>query len=437
MKKRISLILCLSMLFFFVPQYPVRAAVSVFEHSDGYMQSSYYSRLNEVELTGDYRRDIVEVARSQIGYHEGSNSADISGSSQGNKNYTEYGRNFGLEGDSWCAVFVWWCARQAGVQESIIHKTEWAKSHLQPFSSLPFDRAAVQPGDIAFVDTSANGREGHVGIVAEVSDTEIKVIEGNTSNAVMMHTYSRATGKRLTGSGNVRILRIGSPDYGGPNVSYATYNTITVYAPGVQAYSSVGGRKTEVLDNRERMLLSRDLSDEWVQIVASDGLGSCYIKSSGAVFNVRNLPPITGYNAWGEMYTAAAMTASTAPPTTAAPTTPAATTVLTAVTTTTTSAATTTTATAATTTTTTTTTCADLTTTAVSAEAETTSSASDTTPASSVSSVIYVMPDDTTAEEYPANEGRQAEITAVVLAVISGAVVIGCLVGITRRGRSR
>ncbi len=436
MKKRISLILCLSMLFLLAPQYGARGAYSVFEHSDSYRQSDYYARLTEVELTGNYRRDIVEVARSQLGYHEGGTASDIGGDSQGKKNFTEYGRNFGIEGDSWCAVFVWWCARQAGVQESVIHKTEWAKSHLQPFASQPFGQAAVQPGDIAFVDTGGNGREGHVGIVSEVSDAEVRVIEGNTSNAVMEHTYSRATGKRLTGSGNVRILRVGSPDYFGENVPYDTYSTVTVYAPGVQAYSSAGGRKTEVLDSRDYMLLSRDSVDEWVQIVASDGLGTCFIKSDEAVFTVRDLPPITGYNAWGDMCTAAAATATTA----AATATTATTTTATTTTATTTTTTTTNTTTSTTTTTTTTTTAATTTTetaTAASAEITTVLPTSDTVPSSSASTVPYEPPEEPPMEEWAMSKEQRAEKIAVALAVISGAVALGCLWGILRGRKYR
>jgi len=296
-----ALLLCLCLLSVF-PQHAAQALTSAFSHSDSYARSEYYTRLAAVEPTGDLRADIVAVALSQTGYHEGAHASDLSGSSSGSGNFTEYGRNFGLEGDSWCATFVWWCARQAGVQESIIHKTEWAKAHLQPFECLPFAQCGdIRPGDIAYVDTSGNdGREDHVGIVTAVTQSEVTLTEGNSSNRVTSHTYSRADGRRLTGSGSAFIVKVGSPDYGGENVSHDTYSTQLVYSPGAQAYSSPGGRKTGVLKNREYMLLSSDASADWLQIVADDGLGSWYISSQGASFVTRDLPPITGYNAWGE-----------------------------------------------------------------------------------------------------------------------------------------
>ncbi len=313
MKRTILLLLCVCLLLLSIPQHNVEAMSSAFDHSDSYRQSAYYANLLEVELTGNYRKDIVAVALSQVGYHEGGSRSDTGGSSSGNKNYTEYGKNFGLEGDSWCAVFVWWCARQAGVQESVIHKTEWAKTRLQPFECLPFEQCTdIQPGDIVYVDTSGNdGREDHVGIVASVSENEIITVEGNSSNKVTKHTYSRTSGKRLTGSDGVWLLSAGSPDYGGENISYASYSTLLVYAPGAQAYSSVGGSKTAKLGTREYMLLSADPTAEWIQIVAQDGLGTWVVRSEGVTYVERDLPPITGYDAWSALYPTAAPSAVT------------------------------------------------------------------------------------------------------------------------------
>jgi len=210
-------------------------------------------------------------------------------------------------------VFVWWCARQAGVQESIIHKTEWAKTRLQPFASLPFEQCGtIRPGDIAFIDTSGGtGRETHVGIIAEVSSDRITVVEGNSGDKVVTHSYSRGSGSCLTASSSTCILFVGSPDYNGVNSAHASYSTALAYAPGTQAYSSPNGSRTEKLGSREYMILSGDLSGEWIQIVAEDGLGSWFIPSEGVTIIERDLPPITGYDAWGGYSVPAATTTAT------------------------------------------------------------------------------------------------------------------------------
>ncbi|MPN28254.1 hypothetical protein SDC9_175695 [bioreactor metagenome] len=54
--------------------------------------------------------DIVNVAQREIGYKEGYNK------------WTKYGEWYGLQNVSWCAMFVSWCANQAGISEDVIIK---------------------------------------------------------------------------------------------------------------------------------------------------------------------------------------------------------------------------------------------------------------------------------------------------------------------------
>lgn len=49
------------------------------------------------------REEFLEIARSQIGYHEGYN------------NDTKYGKWYGLNHEPWCAMFVSWCSYQIGM----------------------------------------------------------------------------------------------------------------------------------------------------------------------------------------------------------------------------------------------------------------------------------------------------------------------------------
>ena len=59
---------------------------------------------NTYTNTGNQRADIIGVAKTQIGYTEGSN------------NNNKYGAYFSANNVSWCAYFIVWCARQAGIQ---------------------------------------------------------------------------------------------------------------------------------------------------------------------------------------------------------------------------------------------------------------------------------------------------------------------------------
>ncbi len=298
MKRITAFLLTLCILFTLLPNIRAGAAVSVFEHSDTYRKSKYYENLLNVEFTDDIGANVAAVALSQVGYHEGKSSGDLSGSSSGKGNHTEYGVNFGLPGDPWCAVFVWWCARQAGVEESIYRKTEWAKMDLQPFDCVPLSRCdSILPGDIVFVDSShGDGIEEHVGIVTKATDKEITVVEGNSSNAVRKRTYSRSSGLRDDKSAT--LTYVGRPDYYGYNSSVASYETVFVSSPDAVTYSGIGGVKNGRLKDGEYMLLSVHSSGDWLQIVAPNGIDSLFIPAENAEFSVKNLPPITGYDAW-------------------------------------------------------------------------------------------------------------------------------------------
>ena len=46
------------------------------------------------------------------------------------------------------------------------------------------------------------------------------------------------------------------------------------------------------------MLLTSDPSGEWFQIVAANGIDSVFIHADDAALTLKNLPPITGYDAW-------------------------------------------------------------------------------------------------------------------------------------------
>ncbi len=308
MKRIVSSLLVLCILFLSGAYLRAEALASVFEHSDSFRASDYYISLLSINLTGKYRDDIAAVALSQVGYHEGKSAGDLGGSSSGKNNFTEYGYNFGLPGDSWCSVFVWWCARQAGINESIISKTEWAKASLQPFKSVPLNRASnINVGDIAFVDMNyGDGIEDHMGIIVGVSSEDIVVVEGNTSNAVRKQTYSRSTGMREDGNG--RLLFIGTPDYRGENSRQRSYETVFVSAPGADVYSSISGSKTGSLGDGKYMLLASDPSGQWLQIVAANGIDSVFIPARNASLSVKDLPPITGYDAWSTYQTASATT---------------------------------------------------------------------------------------------------------------------------------
>ena len=106
---------------------------------------------------------------------------------------------------AWCALFVSWCADQAGLRSSGkvpyfsfvgdgVHwfktKGKWIKG--SDVNSSNYDEL-IRPGMIIFFDWLEDGkRDGHgdhVGIVTKVSNGRIYTVEGNNNDAVAKNSY--------------------------------------------------------------------------------------------------------------------------------------------------------------------------------------------------------------------------------------------------------
>lgn len=179
----------------------------VYTVSSAYASSSYYASLQSTPLTGDYRNDLLAVAVSQLGYHEGNSVSELGGrNTYGTGNYSEYGYYFGKEtmGNSgwfyeWCAMFVTWCARQAKIPVSVLSNAAYARAdgsgstgassrfHIDTFSPSVYTPV---PGDLIFFDWSGSKSQwNHVGIVEKVQNGFVHTIEGNSDNRVTRRSY--------------------------------------------------------------------------------------------------------------------------------------------------------------------------------------------------------------------------------------------------------
>lgn len=169
--------------------------------------ATYYDVSPNALQAGGSRNCIVEVARNEIGYVEGT------------KNYTKYGVWFGSQyaHSEWCAIFVCWCANQAKVSTTIIPKNNSVAvvDNLLSFfvtRNQYFVRGAGTPraGDLYFEGVSINDLK-HVGIVSSVGSTSFTIIEGNYPDRVQYRTIS------LTASNVIAFAR---PAYATTSHSY-------------------------------------------------------------------------------------------------------------------------------------------------------------------------------------------------------------------------
>ena len=170
--------------------------------------------------TGDMAADIIAVAETQLGYCEGNNINQLNGTVQGSGDYTKYGKWYGLCPAAWCAMFVSWCANEAGIPTTVIPKhascdegMKWFKNNGRWKYSPYYDGDenndyTPKAGDIIYFGfKSGNEYDAtHVGIVYEVDTSlmKVRVLEGNSSAKVQQVSYPL---------GSAYILGYGTPDY--------------------------------------------------------------------------------------------------------------------------------------------------------------------------------------------------------------------------------
>ena len=197
------------------------AQALTYNGSASYESGRFYRALTEVNLTGDPRTDLVNIARSQVGYQEGGSQNQLSGEVLGSLNFTEYGRWYGAQ-DMWCAMFASWCANVAGISTDVIPSHAYTPNGLKWFRDRgrAVSRAKVeageytpQPGDLIYFKSSRNkNTTNHVGIVTGYSNGRVYSIEGNTSSAGNSTNGGVVTEKSYKIS-NTFIVYICSPDY--------------------------------------------------------------------------------------------------------------------------------------------------------------------------------------------------------------------------------
>lgn len=215
--------------------------------SDAYKNSEFYQKLKEVNLTGNYEEDIVNVARSQIGYTETGN------------NNTAYGAFTKQNKESWCASFVSWCASKAGLSDvfkigtyanpdyvlksgySVWYFAEypsWRSVSAAPGKGFHYFMAGAgmkeydsgrnivipQKGDLIFFATVKGEAWAHVGIVEDYDSATqtITYIDGNGTNEgtedykaelVDGQTGNKTVSRWRIGLKNENICAIARPNY--------------------------------------------------------------------------------------------------------------------------------------------------------------------------------------------------------------------------------
>lgn len=95
---------------------------------------------------------------------------------------------------AWCAIFMSWCMRRAGIDEKKYPNFSSCSAGSKVFNNngVLKDKNNYSPksGDLVFFDWNYDGLPDHVGMVFSNDGTYIQTIEGNSGNAVKHNKYA-------------------------------------------------------------------------------------------------------------------------------------------------------------------------------------------------------------------------------------------------------
>ena len=142
-----------------------------------------------VELTGDWRMDVLMIAQTQLGNTE--NEKDFILSADGQNGYTMYGEWVGNAYADWCAAFIGWCFEQAetGLPMRMALVSDWVQSMQNRKAFRNVGEYTPETGDIIFIIPNEETEIGHIGLVEYVTADVIGTIEANVGNMVDRRTY--------------------------------------------------------------------------------------------------------------------------------------------------------------------------------------------------------------------------------------------------------
>ncbi len=232
--------------------------------SEDYSKSVYFYRLCGTRPTGRMRDDMIYIAKSQIGYHEGNSEADYGGGNKrGNGDISEYGRYLQSSGNAWCSEFGSWCVRMSGLPKQILNSSRGANagtftddtpSKYYRWSEMSFAGGSYtpRPGDLILWvwdrDTHQYDESlGHTSIFNRAVDNgstiTIYTIDGNNGGCVTEDTYTVRKSDGMLNKGNGRLYYLVAPDY--ENSSIETHKVTFVPCGGMIDYHqkkvAVGG----------------------------------------------------------------------------------------------------------------------------------------------------------------------------------------------------
>ena len=146
--------------------------------------------------------ELLDLARKELGTVE-------TGPGQVKYNTAYYGRAVAGGQYAWCAVFIWWLFRQAGISRLYFDggKTAYVPSLLHWARGRKLLADAPQPGDLVIFDFSGKGKAQHIGLCESADRETVTTIDGNTGSGSTGGKVLRRRRSKRT------VLAVIRPDY--------------------------------------------------------------------------------------------------------------------------------------------------------------------------------------------------------------------------------
>lgn len=167
-----------------------------------------------------YATSVLAIAAAEVGYLEKKSNKNLNSktANAGTKNYTKYGKWFGMNPAYWCAMFICWVFCQAfgyedgkkvlgcysAACENIRQKFKKNKRY---YTKNP------KVGDVVFFKGTRHDGANHIALVYQVDNKKIYTIEGNTSGGSTIIDNGGGVAKKSYSISNSKILGYGRPAY--------------------------------------------------------------------------------------------------------------------------------------------------------------------------------------------------------------------------------
>lgn len=211
-----------------------------------------------VTLTGNWRKDTLAIAETQLGYAESTKNYVVAEDGETVKGYTRYGAWCGEPYGDWNVMFLTFCLHYAGVEGVDRDCGGWVTSWADAFEPAQSHTPAV--GDLVLFDRDGDGTADRAGLVAQITDSGFAAMEGDAEDAVGLLTYG-ADAPGILGYIN---LPEGPKEF---TLTAQTENGITVTITGESASLPYPAREitvtvTEVTDGERRTIRDQILGEE-------------------------------------------------------------------------------------------------------------------------------------------------------------------------------